>query len=288
MRSKISSAIAILVFVIIGSANINAASQANEGGTWHDLSFGRIFVPDHLNLKNGHIDMLVHFHGSPRVVTRAVNKQQLNVAVVAVTLNGLSSAYKRPFTDDTDLFDRVLLEGLMCVKEVSAGGKELRIGRIGLSSFSAGFGAVREILKDSRYYQQIQSILMADSIYAGYVKDGEKNVVNPNHMKDFRRFAKDAARGRKRFIVTHSYLAPDGYAGTHETADDLVAAVRKEREQVREELAENHVMISRLATGDLLVIGVEGNDGKAHGLHLMHMGMWLGEMGFETLAESTN
>ncbi|QQE10329.1 hypothetical protein JD969_12540 [Planctomycetota bacterium] len=261
-------------------ADTHGTKSEHAGGVWYDLSFGRLYVPEHMKAVDGKIDLLVHFHGAPSYMIETIEEKGINVSVLAVSLNGLSSVYTRPFEKEKDLFERMLLEALMCIHEIDRYPEDLKLGKIGVSSFSAGFGAVREILKDNRYFDQINALLMADSLYAGYVKVDGKNKPVPKQMRDFKRFAKQAAAEKKLMLITHSNVVPGSYAGTQETADDLMDAVGVRRKEIKRALAENFEQSSGASKGKFEVIGCDGGDEEAHMVHLRKIGVFVEMMGF--------
>jgi hypothetical protein len=134
--------------------------------------------------------------------------------------------YRVPFSEDRTLFATMLKEALQALRSEPDFPDDAQLSRIAISSFSAGFGAVREILKSQEYFDRIAGIYMVDSLYCGYVGDGTDNVqtgvVHPQLMKDFLRFARAAAEGDKVMIVTHCMEPTPGYASTLETADYLM------------------------------------------------------------------
>ena len=82
-----------------------------------------------------------------------------------------------------------------------------------VTSFSAGFGAVREILKSPEYFARIDGVYLVDALYCGYVGDDphspEPGVINPVLMRDFLQFAQAAADGEKHAAVTEADVAVD-------------------------------------------------------------------------------
>jgi hypothetical protein len=194
--------------------------------------------------------------------------------LVVVNYGGLSGAYARPYRDPKR-FSRLLDEALDHLRREKVVAAKGTWRRVRISSFSAGFGAVREILGVRDHFDRIDALFMLDSIYAGYTGGPGRREVNPEHMKRWRRFAKAAAEGKKVFIITHSYLAPGKYAGTHETADDLVGCVDLERREVNEEGPGGMKVISRASRGGFVVFGCRGTDGEAHMQHLRKMGGWI-------------
>ena len=137
------------------------------------------------------------------------------------------------------------------------------IRRLTVASFSAGFGGVRELLKCESHYRRIDALVMADSIYCGYVGPTEERRVDPSLMAGFLRFARDAAEGRKVMVISHSDLVPGTYASTGETADYLIAQIGGERTEVDEQWAEGFRCTSRYEHGGLRIFGFAGDDGPA-------------------------
>ncbi len=212
-------------------------------------------------------DLLVHFHGDARVVAERFAQSDVDAVLVVVNFHGLSSAYKQPFVASPKLFDELLDLALQAVREMKGLEADLQWNTICLSSFSAGYGSVREILKNPDYFQRIEGILAADSIYAGLQGGGDQRAVNQDQMRDFLRFARRASVGEKTFVLTHSYLNTS-YASTEETADYLLRSLSIKREALTP--AEGNAMqpISRAEQGGFLVLGFEGATGEAHMQHL--------------------
>ena len=74
-------------------------------------------------------------------------------------------------------------------------------------------------------------------------------------MDGFRRFALEAAAGRKTFVLTHSAQVPEGYASTTETADFLIRAVGGEPEKTDVVLGRRLDPDPPLRPGTFLVLG---------------------------------
>ncbi len=145
---------------------------------------------------------------------------------------------------------------------------EPKIGRVVVSSFSAGFGGVRALLKVPEHFARIDGLIMADSIYCGYTGDPKEHKVDPGLMDGFRRFALEAAVGRKVFLVTHSALRPEGYASTAETADFLIDAVGGKADPVNVDWSEGWTQTRAFSKGHFVVLGFAGTEGNDHMSHL--------------------
>src|SRR5262249_10322895 len=155
---------------------------------------------------------VLHLHGAPSVNEPALVATSWRAVLIEFNRKGLSSVYTKPFSDPEllpSLLEKtrkaIAKEGLVTDPE---------IGRVTVSSFSAGFGGVREMLNVPAHFRRIDALYMADSLYCGYAGDASKREVDPEKMSGFLRFAQEAAAGRKTLVLTHSAQVPDGYAST--------------------------------------------------------------------------
>src|SRR5205814_5085774 len=100
-----------------------------------------------------------------------------------------------------------------------------------LTSWSAGYGAVRAILRVPENYARVDRVLLMDGMHASYAGDApntgprQESVIAPEDVNVFVKFARDAIAGRKRMFVTHSEIFPGTYASTTETADSIVSTL---------------------------------------------------------------
>lgn len=260
------------------SAAVNAAPP--DGLRFRLASGAEVFVPTGLG-GAGTVDLVVHFHGVSSVTERELAAAGVRAVLVTVNYRGLSAAYERPMSDPRafdDLLDQALVE-LKARGVLTVSG---RWRRVCVTAFSAGFGAVRALLAEPRHFARIDAIVLADSLYAGYEEDSEGvKRPSPRNMHGFRRYATAAAIGRKALVVTHTYLEPGTYAGTHETADDLLAFVGGQHRTARgsqdEPSSRAAVEVSPLpivrreAVGGFAVLRCAGVDGEAHMAHLRNL-----------------
>ncbi len=236
----------------------------------------KLFIPDSFDLSAGGVDVLVHFHGDPATVNNNAGYADLNAVIVNVTYNGFSSAYSTPFSDPA-LFGNVLDSALATLKAQPDFDAATRWDQLAVSSFSAGYGAVREILKQPTYYDQIDGLLLADSLYAGFTSAADHTPL-AWQMIDFKRFALDAANSQKTMIVSHSQVQTYTYANTAETADDLMQHVGITPTPVNEPGLGTLQFYRKAELGDFSVWGATGSDAAAHSRHLQYMAQWLTDM----------
>ena len=221
------------------------------------------------------VHVLIHFHGSNDTLKAAYERTELNAVLVVVNFPGLSSAYSAPFHDDPLLFQAILKRARDSFYNSASFEKEKRRDagdwrRISLSSFSAGYGAIREILKSKANFHRIDDIVAADSIYAGLNQDSPERVVNDVNMRDFLEFAKQATNSQKSFTISHS-SQPTPYASTTETSDYLLSHLKINRTKAAESVSDTLQQTSIASRGRFRVLGFEGVSGAAHMQHLHHI-----------------
>lgn len=258
-----------------------------------------LWIPADYQHRGKTVDLLFDFHSSPRMVRESVRQAGMNCVVVSVKYGGLSSAYRVPFSKDRQLFGKLLDAALAELRKQPDFADDTEWGKLAITSFSAGFGAVRELLKSAEYFEQIDAIYMIDSLYCGYVGDGteriEQGVVHPGLMKDYLRYAQRAAKGEKVMIVTHCSLATPGYASTLETADYLLEELGIQAEptdaeveppknssnpsQENDDQAPATLKLYRTAKKEgFSLYGSPGRNGAEHLLHIRCMSHWLPDL----------
>lgn len=249
-------------------AAANCFADGILSSTPADFAGGKISVCWRENLAvTDSTDLLIHLHGAPDTLRTALARTDLDAVMVAVNFNGLSAAYSRPFSSDPTLFQRILDHTSNTLAEQGRITGPPRWNRIIVSTFSAGFGAVRELLKSPETADRIDCLVAADSIYAGLDESQPGRVVSAENMAGFLKFAERAARGEKVFVLTHS-SQPTPYASTTETADYLLKSLGTPRELRAAEWSENLHQTSSARIGAFQAFGFSGESGPEHLQHL--------------------
>lgn len=249
------------------------AAEPPEGSRLDLPSDARLFVPARWEPRDGEVDVVLHLHGTPTVTEPALTAWSRDAVLVSFNRKGLSAAYSGPFSDPS-LFPKLLDETSKAVAELRPGGP-YRIGKVIVSSFSAGFGGVRELLKQPSAFDRIDAIVLADSLYCGYEGDPAAKRVSAELMSGFRRFAREAVEGRKSMLVTHSAQVPPGYGSTTETADDLLTIVGVAAEPDATDWGDGWMQTRRAARGRFAVLGFAGEGPEDHMRHLRRIGdLW--------------
>lgn len=226
----------------------------------------QLFIPEGFRPGEGGVDITLQLHGSTSVAERNFVQSGQPGVLLSIMLNGLSGVYTAKFKDP-QTFWQILDEAIAQLKAKGYDTSGL-IRSVTVVSFSAGFGGVREMLKDPKTYTRIDAIVMLDSIYAGFAGNPVERKVDPANMEGFLKFARDALQGKKAMIITHCDLRPDNYASTKETADYLMAQLNKKRSLVQEEWVDGLILQSRFEEGRLKIYGFKGDTGADHMKHL--------------------
>ena len=238
----------------------------------------KLFIPDSYEPATSGVDVLVHFHGDPSTVNNNAGYADLNAVIINVTYSGLSSAYSTPFSNPA-LFGSVLDGALNTLRAQPDFEASTQWDQLGISSFSAGYGAVREILKQPTYYDQIDGLLLADSLYASFTSSADHTPL-ASQMVNFKRFALDAANGSKSMTVSHSQVQTFTYANTAETADALMQHVGTAPTATSETGLGTLQFYRKASLGNFNVWGATGASASSHTQHLQYMAEWLTDMPF--------
>jgi hypothetical protein len=236
-----------------------------------------VWIPGDARSKES-IDVVIHFLGAAWLPEQAVADLKGPAAVV-VHLGAGSGVYDRAFSDPA-AFDSLLagvtrsISGLM--------GKPARIGHITLSGFSAGHGAVRAILRQSRHFDRVSAVLLLDGMHTSYIPEGTPvaagGSLDSTNLVALRDFARAAQRGEKRFVVTHSEIFPGTFASTTETADWILSSLGLHRTPVLRWGPRGMQQLSEVRAGGFELLGFAGNAGPDHIDQLHAMPEMLGRL----------
>jgi hypothetical protein len=196
----------------------------------------------------GEGDLLIHFHGASWLPFQSGLSTHLPLVVAAVNVGQGGGAYDQAFRDP-----RALDEVLAGIRA------RIRIRHLYLSGFSAGYGAVRAILRNRA--ESVDGVLLLDGLHTSYVGDRQ---VDPIAMQPFLEFARAASAGKKRFVFTHSEIFPGTFASTTETADYLIRELGLKRTPVVRWGPRGMQQLSEVRSGGLTILGFAGNSAPDH------------------------
>ncbi len=216
----------------------------------------------------------LHFHGASFIVRDAVHKQTLPIVGVSINLGAGSRAYGQPFEDPRAL-DRII--DAVSAAVAARDGRAPAWRAIVLSGFSAGYGAIRQILRTPALAPRIDGVLLLDGIHASYDPDervlAEGGRVRTADLDPFTEYARRAAdvrdrRRAPRFTITHSEIFPGTFASTTEAVDELLAALALRRTPVLRWGPVGMQQLSEAGRGRFQVMGFAGNTAPDHVDHL--------------------
>lgn len=230
-----------------------------------------VFIPDASAPVGGSDErtLLVHLFGAAYVPMRAVASAPGRYVLAAVNLGGGSAAYERPLSDSaawSTLLRRVRDEA------ITRSGGRVRVARVIVSAFSAGYGGVRALLSDERTAATIDGVILLDGLHTSYVPErtvlAEGGALDTTKLVPFLRFARRAAAGQASLLITHSEIFPGTFASTTETTDWLISALGLTRTPVLAWGPGGMQQLSEVRRGRLTILGFAGNTGPDHIDHL--------------------
>jgi len=229
--------------------------EETPSGRRETLELGTLFLPAGLKLRTG-LPVLFFFHGGSWLPEVAAVRNK--IAVVHIQAGAGSGTYSKLF-DDPKRFMSLLEDA------ESKGG--VRFGPVLVGGWSAGCGAVRQILKTPASYNRITGVLLIDGMHTDYA-DGNtgplESQLDPANLEIWLQLGRDAIAGRKRMVVTHSEIFPGTYASTTETADYLVAQLGLKLRPVLKWGPMGSQQLSEVAAGRFRLLGFAGNSAPDH------------------------
>ncbi len=234
------------------------------------LQGARLFVTSRINPAKP-VSLVIHFHGAPWLVEYHIAHYLRRAALITVQIGNGSSVYRRPF-EQVEVFKNLLDEA----------SSELRLKRgwasITLIGFSAGYGAVRQILRNPDSFKLVNNVLLLDGMHASYSPEGkllaDGGAINATDMDSFVSFAREAIASRKNFVFTHSEIFPGAYASTTECGDYLLAQLKLARLPILQTGPIGMQQLSLVDAGGFHLRGYAGNSAQDHVDHFQAMSTW--------------
>lgn len=232
---------------------------------------GRMLVPQ----KGGYtpdmgFDVLIHFHGHEPVRKTLVQVAR-GITFVGIDLGILSGPYMKAF--QTPGTFQVLKDSIEQGLREKTGDDRAHIRNLGLSAWSAGYGAVNEILKSGDH--GVDTVVLLDGLHAGFdpAYSGPENrrPLSPANIAPVLDFAEQAKRGEKLFVFTHSQVDPVTYPSTKKTADLLLEKLGLNREPAPKSSAP-FPLTGRAEQSGFHIWSYTGGDTKAHCQHIRLIG----------------
>ncbi|RLB57838.1 MAG: hypothetical protein DRI90_17490 [Deltaproteobacteria bacterium] len=228
------------------------------------ISMGQMIAPQRGGLtRGGGFDLIIHFHGHYPIRKEFV-KEAKGPVLVAIDLGVGSGAYSRAFASPSTF--PTLLKSVEREMARRSGRKKTYVRKLALSSWSAGYGAIGQILRQTGG-KKVDALLLFDSVYGGYVS-GSTTKLKTAELKPFIKFARKAARGGKLMFQSHSSIIPPGYASTGEVSAHMVKQLGGKLRRTRRNDVLGLELYERYDRGGYHVRGYKGNDKPDHCAHL--------------------
>lgn len=224
---------------------------------------GQMIAPKKGGLtKNGGFDLVVHFHGHEPIRKEFV-KTGNGIVLVGIDLGIGSGAYSNGFASPY-VFDK-LIESVEAEMTRRAG-KKAHVRHLALSSWSAGYGAIEQILQQPAG-KKVEALILLDSLHTGYL-EGAPGKLKTDQIQPFVAFAARAAKKQTFMYMSHSSIIPPGYASTDEVADYVVSTLKgKPKKSSRKDVL-GLDLFERFDKGDFHMRGYTGNDKPDHCAHI--------------------
>jgi hypothetical protein len=226
--------------------------EVAPAGRREKLDLGTLYIPARMKPTT----VLFFFHGGTWLPEFAAAQNRM--AVVSVQAGSGSGTYSRLFTDEARF------GGLLKEAEAKAG---FRFTRVILGGWSAGCGAVRQILRSADGYARANGVVAIDGIHTDYAegKPGPlESKLGPENLDVWVKLARDAIAGRKRVVITHSEIFPGTFASTTETTDYLVRELDLKRKAVLKWGPMGTQQLSEIRAGKFVLMGFAGNAAPDH------------------------
>jgi hypothetical protein len=229
-------------------------------GERRKLSLGELLLPPGAGGRP--VPLVIHFHGAPWLVELSVRRAWPRAAVLAVQLGSGSRVYAEPFRDP----------GRFAALLAEAGNG---FSRVVLTGFSAGYGSIREILREEANHGRVDAVALLDGLHAGYAPPEAGRRPSLEDLTVFLDWARLARGGKKRLLITHSEVFPGTYASTTECAAWLLGELGVARRAVLRWGPLGMQQLSEARAGGFLLLGFAGNSAPDHLDHLHALAWWL-------------
>ena len=181
-------------------------TQQSPPGDRYPLPLGTLFVPQGLH-RDRPATLLFFFHGGDWLPELAAS-QQHQMAVVRVQAGAGSGSYVQLFLDPKRFLSLI---------SAAESASHTHFSQIALGGWSAGCGAIRQILLDPASYDRVNRVLCIDGVHTGYTNGMPgplESDLDASNLQAWLRFGRDALAGKKRLIITHSEIFPGTFAST--------------------------------------------------------------------------
>lgn len=268
----------LLAAVVVGSSVKPPSMFHRDIGPGWDAAAKTATVQDgdvsfQLYLPEGKLsdDLAIHFHGAAWFAIDEHRTRGLDGPLIVFNNGQGSSVYQTPFKDAERLPRWIgLVEAALQERQPG-----YRVGGVSITSFSAGYGAVREIVRDPRLWKRVRRILLLDSMYASHAADGSKTP-DMSQIDVWVPFVRSAMAGERTFVFSYSQVPTDTYSNSADCARALAKAAGVPAQPVEPgtlaaTLDDQFPLLERADAGRAHLWGYGGVDAQAHMTHARHL-----------------
>jgi hypothetical protein len=221
---------------------------------------------------NKQVPLIIHFHGVSWLMEYHIAKHFPKAALITVNLGSGSRVYGDPFVQP-EMFQNLINEAGTTV------GLKKGWSSITLVGFSAGYGAIRALLRHDQNFKIVNNVLLLDGIHASYIPEGKRladgGIIKADDLDSYVKLAHEAVSGNKNFMISHSEIFPGTYASTTECVDYLLTSLGLRRKAKLKNGPVGMQQVSEVDVKKFHVRGYAGNTGADHGDQLQAMPEWL-------------
>ncbi len=225
------------------------------------------FVPP----ENGAVELTMHFHGAHWFAVEEHLRRGLDSPLLTFELGQGSTVYKTPFLDESQFLRTI--KTVESTLQLHTGNPATHVAVVDISSYSAGYGAVREMIKSPQNVKLIRRIVLGDSLYGSLDSAALENGLREpaaEHVEPWVNFGRLALAGEKTLFITTSEITPEAYAGSHEVARSITKALGLEIQSVKPgsspaaETMQPYPLVQRAGSAGFHWWGYAGEDATAH------------------------
>lgn len=239
-------------------------------GQRFELPMGQLYVPDYYR-RDATMEIVVFFHGAAWCAEQTFYDVRKNAALVTVNGVQYESAFRQP-----EAFAGIIAAatGTLEQNRIAAG----PLGKLCVASFSAGYAAVRDILRQPHFVHVITDVVLADSLYAPRVK-GATHELEPAAMQPFLDYARRAAAGECGFWFSQLFPPEEIYRDNTTTlaAYYLTDRLGIERRPSSGRSSRGAAILYRAERMNFHVLGYAGMTNQDHADHFYAWGDLLRE-----------
>jgi hypothetical protein len=228
-------------------------------------SIGQMISPHKGGItKSGGFDLIVHFHGHEPIRKEFV-KVAKGTVLVGIDLGIGSGVYASSFAAPNTFTQLVAsVEAAMAKKTKNP---KAHVRKLALSSWSAGYGAIEQVLRQPASAKRVDAVVLLDSLHTGYVDERAKNL-KTTQIDVFVDYAKRAAKKQGFMFLSHSSIIPPGYASTTEVASYVIGELKGKPKKAKRADVLGLDLIRRFDKGNFHVRGYTGDDKPDHCAHI--------------------